>query len=95
MQEFNQPIPPAKLNIVEKTRANPFAWRGQFSPQLIEVLLKAYCLPNSIILDPFVGSGTTLLEAGHLGLEAYGFEINPAAFILSRTYELINHPHKK
>ncbi|MEA5523010.1 class I SAM-dependent methyltransferase [Limnoraphis robusta] len=95
LQEFDQPIPQTNLNIVEKIRSNPFVWRGQFSPQLIEVLLKAYCLPNSIILDPFAGSGTVLLEAGHLGLEAYGFEINPAAFILSRTYELINCPQKK
>jgi hypothetical protein len=31
------------LNIADKRRANAFAWRGQFSPQLVESLLRAYC----------------------------------------------------
>lgn len=94
MKAFDKPIPKEKLDILEKNRSNLFAWRGQFSPQLIETLLDEYCLPNSVILDPFVGSGTVLLEAGRRGLEAYGFEINPAAWILSKTYELMNDPHK-
>lgn len=95
MQEFDKPIPQNKLDIVEKTRSNLFAWRGQFSPQLIEVILRSYCLPNSVVLDPFVGSGTVVLEAGILEFEAYGFEINPAAWILSKTYEFINNFERK
>lgn len=95
MPDFDQPIPQEKLDIIEKTRANLFAWRGQFSPQLIETILSFYCPSNSVILDPFVGSGTVLLEASYLSLEAYGFEINPAAYIMSRTYEFINDSQKK
>ncbi|MCF4966746.1 DNA methyltransferase [Nostoc sp. CMAA1605] len=95
MKEFDKPIPQESLDIVEKTRTNLFAWRGQFSPQLIEVILDSYCLPNSVILDPFVGSGTVLLEAGTLGLKSYGFEINPAALILSKIYEFINNSQRK
>ncbi|GAA6616259.1 DNA methyltransferase [Scytonema sp. NUACC26] len=71
MKEFDKPIPQESLDIVEKTRANLFTWRGQFSPQLIEVILNSYCLSNSVILDPFAGSGTVLLEAGTLACEAY------------------------
>jgi DNA modification methylase len=93
--DFDQPIPQEKLDIIEKTRANLFVWRGQFSPQLIETILSFYCPSNSVILDPFVGSGTVLLEASYLSLEAYGFEINPAAYIMSRTYEFINDSQKK
>jgi site-specific DNA-adenine methylase len=93
--DFDQPIPQEKLDIIEKTRANLFAWRGQFSPQLIETILTYYCPSNSVILDPFVGSGTVLLEASYLSLEAYGFEINPAAYIMSHTYEFINDSQKK
>ncbi|HEY9691728.1 MAG TPA: Bpu10I family restriction endonuclease [Oculatellaceae cyanobacterium] len=95
MKEFDKPIPQESLDIAEKTRSNLFAWRGQFSPQLIEVILNSYCLSNSVILDPFVGSGTVLLEAGTLGFEAYGFEINPAAWILSKTSELINSSQRQ
>ncbi len=95
MKEFDKPIPQELLNITEKKRSNLFSWRGQFSPQLIEAIFKAYCLPNSVVLDPFVGSGTVLLEAGAFSLEAYGIEINPAAWILSKTYEFINKFDKK
>ncbi|MFM7793229.1 MAG: DNA methyltransferase, partial [Microcystis panniformis] len=95
MPDFDQPIPQEKLDIIEKTRANLFVWRGQFSPQLIETILSFYCPSNSVILDPFVGSGTVLLEASYLSLEAYGFEINPAAYIMSHTYEFINDFQKK
>ncbi|MBW4621670.1 MAG: hypothetical protein KME17_20190 [Cyanosarcina radialis HA8281-LM2] len=95
MQEFDKPIPQKKLDIIEKSRSNLFAWRGQFSPQLIEAILSSYCLPNSVVLDPFAGSGTVLLEAGIFGFEAYGFEINPVAWILSKTYELINDLQRK
>lgn len=95
MKDFDKPISQESLDIIEKTRSNLFAWRGQFSPQLIEIILSSYCLSNSVILDPFAGSGTVLLEAGALGLEAYGFEINPAAWILGKTYEFINNPQRK
>ncbi|WP_199330434.1 Bpu10I family restriction endonuclease [Microcoleus sp. FACHB-68] len=95
LKEFDKPIPQERLDIIEKTRSNLFAWRGQFSPQLIEVILNSYCLSNSVILEPFAGSGTVLLEAGTLAFEAYGFEINPAAWILSKTYEFINSSKKK
>jgi len=95
LPDFDQPIPQEKLDIIEKNRANLFAWRGQFSPQLIETILTYYCPSNSVILDPFVGSGTVLLEASYLSLEAYGFEINPAAYIMSLTYEFINDSQKK
>lgn len=84
-----------ELNIANKYRSNPLRWNGQFSPQLVEVLLKKYSRKDSVVLDPFVGSGTTLLEAGIMGLEAIGLEINPAAKILAQTYEMINIPYNQ
>ena len=68
---------------------------GQFSPGLIENILKVYCLQNSVVIDPFAGSGTVLLEAGYFSLEAYGCDINPVAWIFGKIYELINQPEKK
>lgn len=87
---FNVPVPQDALDLVGKARSNIFPWRGQFSPELIEVIFDSYCREGSIVIDPFCGSGTVLCEAGRHGLEALGVELNPAAYILSRTYELIN-----
>jgi len=78
------------LNIENKLRSNPLAWNGQFSPQLIQVLLRTYAKPGTTVFDPFLGSGTVLLEAGRAGLAASGTEINPAAIVLSQTYKFIN-----
>lgn len=91
MKEFSEPIPQELLNIEEKNRSNLFTWRGQFSPQLIECLLKYYCPENSAILDPFAGSGTVLFEAASIGLTAYGFEINPSAWSFCKLYEFANY----
>lgn len=90
MKDFTKQLQPSLLNIEEKNRSNLFAWRGQFSPQLIEYLLDAYCMPGSVVLDPFAGSGTVLLEAALMSLPAYGFEINPAAWCFSKLYEFTN-----
>lgn len=83
-------IPQSKLNIKDKIRSNPLSWNGQFSPQLIQVLLQKYASPNTSLFDPFLGSGTLLLEAGRTKLAASGTEINPGAIVLSQTYEFIN-----
>jgi hypothetical protein len=90
LKDFAQQLPSSLLNIEEKNRSNLFAWRGQFSPQLVECLLHAYCLPGSVVLDPFAGSGTVLYEAAAMSLPAYGFEINPAAWSFSKLYEFTN-----
>ena len=85
-----QEIPQELLDIADKKRTNPLPWKGQFSPQLIEAILNKYTDKNSVIFDPFLGSGTVLYEAGRLGIEAYGTEINPAAFTLANIYKFIN-----
>lgn len=83
-------IPQEVLNIENKIRHNPLQWSGQFSPQLIQSLLQRYATPHSVVFDPFLGSGTVILESGIIGLEASGTEINPAAIALSRIYQFIN-----
>lgn len=88
LPDFGAPLPASALNIETKSRSNLFPWRGQFSPQLVESLLRAYAPAGATVLDPFMGSGTVLVEAARLGLAVYGFEINPAAYSLARVYEL-------
>jgi len=74
----------SKLDVAEKNRSNIFNWRGQFTPQFIEYLLDAFARPGSLIVDPFCGSGTVLLEAAARRMPAAGFEINPAAYAMSK-----------
>lgn len=88
LADFASPLMPAALNIEQKSRSNLFPWRGQFSPQLVETLLRAYASRTSVVLDPFMGSGTVLVESARMGLESHGCEVNPAAFLLGRVYEL-------
>jgi len=85
------------LNIEKKERSNPFPWNGQFSPQLVEVLLQKYASPGTKVLDPFAGSGTILYEAGRANLQAIAVEINPASHIMAKTYCFMNieHPRRK
>ena len=90
-----QEIPQALLDIEDKQRTNPLPWKGQFSPQFIETLIDKYANKNSVIFDPFLGSGTVLYEAGRFGLEACGTEINPAALILANTYKFITLSPRK
>jgi len=76
MKDFTKKLQSGLLNIEEKNRSNLFAWRGQFSPQLVECLLDAYCLPGSVVLDPFAGSGTTLRVALNSGRSAVGIDLS-------------------
>jgi DNA methylase len=57
-------------------RLHPYL--GKFIPQLVEVLLARYFRAGERVLDPFAGSGTTLVQALESGLDATGVDV--AAF---------------
>jgi hypothetical protein len=57
-------------------RLHPYL--GKFVPQLVEILLERYVRPGGRVLDPFGGSGTTLVQALESGYDAVGVDI--AAF---------------
>ncbi len=48
-----------------------------FPEELPRRLIKLYSYPEDLVLDPFLGSGTTLTAATKLGRRAVGVEINP------------------
>lgn len=53
-------------------------YRGKFNPQIVRAIGNMLGFhPGHWILDPFAGSGTTLLEAAHMGWNAVGVDINP------------------
>ena len=64
-------------------RLHPY--KGKFIPQLVEYFLdrhtdnfkqEAYFKPGDIVLDPFSGSGTTMVQANELGIHAIGVDIS-------------------
>ena len=62
-------------------------WIAGFSGDFVQSVIKQY-LPSpkreDIILDPFAGVGTTLVEAYRRGINSVGFEINPFAALVSQ-----------
>ncbi len=56
-------------------RLHPYL--GKFIPQLVEWFLGRYFKEDDIILDPFMGSGTTLVQANEMKMHAIGVDISP------------------
>jgi hypothetical protein len=54
-------------------------WTAKFIPQIPRRVIERYARPGDIILDPFMGCGTTLVEAARLGHDSWGTDINPLA----------------
>jgi DNA methylase len=54
-------------------RLHPYL--GKFVPQLVEAMLDRYVPPGGRVLDPFAGSGTTLVQALESGYDATGVDV--------------------
>ncbi len=68
---------------------NHKAWYwGNFVPQIPFQLISRYTSPGDWVLDPFCGSGTTLLEARKLGRNSLGIELNPEVY--EKTGSILN-----
>src|SRR5579884_1205581 len=57
---------------------------AKFIPQIAARLIKENSGKGDLICDPFVGSGTTLVEAIVNGRRMYGSDINPVAVLISK-----------
>jgi len=61
----------------DKSGKHKNIYHGNFIPQIPYQLLKRYTKKNEIVLEPFMGSGTTLFECEKLNRRYIGFDINP------------------
>ena len=62
-----------------------YPYRGKFHPQMVRALLNIVGVePGSLVLDPYVGSGTTALEASLLGIHCVGVDVSPLCVLLTR-----------
>ena len=60
-------------------------WVAGYSKYFVEDAITSYTSGPSVVLDPFAGVGTTLVEADLAGHDAIGFEINPYAAFATQT----------
>lgn len=104
-EDLNWDLSFSKIRESERTkhvhRLHPY--KGKFIPQLVEYFLdnhtdkfktQVYFKPNDIILDPFCGSGTALVQSNELGIHALGIDISEFNTLISNVkigkHDLIN-----
>jgi hypothetical protein len=58
------------------------SYRACFKPQLPRFFIERLTAPGDIVYDPFMGRGTTLVEAALMGRRPYGCDVNPLSAVL-------------
>src|SRR5881227_893576 len=79
---WSEPDLPERERTKHVHRLHPYL--GKFIPQLVEALLSRYLPRGGRVLDPFAGSGTTLVQALESGLDACGADVAPFNCLLMR-----------
>lgn len=88
---------PEKVRTKHVHRLHPY--KGKFIPQLVEYFLDAHTdefkrdvffKPGDIILDPFCGSGTTLVQGAELGIHSVGIDVSAFNAMISNV-KIDNH----
>ncbi len=63
-------------------RLHEVSYRACFKPQLPRFFVERLTQPGDLVYDPFMGRGTTLLEAALLGRRVAGCDVNPLSQVL-------------
>jgi site-specific DNA-methyltransferase (cytosine-N4-specific) len=79
-----EPVPSLRRQSTRYSSHGLHEYRGKFNPQVVRAIGNLFGLePGDWVFDPFCGSGTTLLEAGHIGWNAVGIDINPLGVLVA------------
>lgn len=96
---MNRTLPEVPENISQKVKDEPWEYAdadtrhlthnihrysGKFIPQIPARAIGLLTEPGELILDPYCGSGTTLLESALLGRRAIGIDLNPLAILIAK-----------
>ncbi len=71
-------------------RLHPYL--GKYIPQLVEELFRRHVPPGGRVLDPFAGSGTTLVQALESGLGSVGVDVAAFNCLLMRVKTTAHNP---
>ena len=63
---------------------NFYRYPARFSPDFVRAMVKEFSKPGDLIYDPFMGGGTTLVEAAALGRHCIGTDISSLAAFISQ-----------
>ena len=69
-------------------------YSGKYIPQIAKQAIELISFPGELVLDPYVGSGTTLLEANLSGRKSAGIDLNPLAVLISEVKTTPIHDDK-
>jgi 16S rRNA G966 N2-methylase RsmD len=90
-REFNYRdiVPPSQIREIQKqSAARHFGVHGYFTKQpfkVVQAYLERFTQPNDLILDPFGGSGVTVIEALILGRKGIHIDINPLSVFITKS----------
>ncbi len=82
------------LDVIERIANSPqrdigftrqfYSYPAKFQYRLPAYLVEAHSTEGDIIVDPYCGGGTTLLESGLQGRRSVGYDLNPFAVLISK-----------
>src|SRR5688572_19142550 len=61
-----------------------YNYPARFSPLFVRKVINTFTQPGDLVLDPFMGGGTTLVESKMLGRHAIGYDISSLAYFIAK-----------
>jgi hypothetical protein len=73
------------LSVQDRAAHDWFRFELSFPPHLVRHYLQRFCVgPQHLVLDPFCGTATSLVECRKLGIGGVGIEAHPLLHFVSR-----------